>query len=39
MMIFRLLVIGFFSLTALSVFTYQGIEVLHAVADIFRARS
>ncbi len=39
MMIFRLIVIGFFSLTALSVFTYQGIEVFHAFADIFRTRS
>lgn len=39
MMILRLIVIGFFSLTALSVFTYQGVEVFHAVADIFRARS
>lgn len=39
MMILRFLIIGFFSLTALSVFTYQGVEVFHAVADIFRARS
>ncbi len=39
MMIFRFIVIGFFSLTALSVFSYQGVEVFHAVADMFRARS
>lgn len=39
MMILRFLIIGFFSLTALSVFTYQGVEVFHAVVDIFRARS
>ncbi len=39
MMIFRFIVIGFFALTALSAFTYQGIEVSHAIAELFRART
>ncbi len=38
-MIIRYIIVGFFSLTALSVFTYQGVEVFHAVADMLRSKS
>ncbi|BAC12274.1 hypothetical protein [Oceanobacillus iheyensis HTE831] len=38
-MIIRYIIVGFFSLTALSVFTYQGVEVFHAVSDILKSKS
>lgn len=33
---FRFLIIGFFSLSAVSMLTYQGIEIFHAFVDFFK---
>jgi hypothetical protein len=33
---FRFLMIGFFSLTAISFMFYQGVEFYHAFIDIFK---
>ena len=30
----RFLIIGMFSLTAMSLFLYQGIEIFHAIIDL-----
>ncbi len=35
---FRLLMIGFFSLSAVSLFTFQGIEITHAFMDYFKQK-
>jgi hypothetical protein len=32
----RFVMIGFFSLSAAGIFTYQGIETFHAFMDFFR---
>lgn len=34
----RFLIIGFFSLSAASIFTYQGIETFHAFMDLFKQK-
>lgn len=34
----RLIMIGMFSATALSLFSYQGFEILHAFMDYFRQK-
>ncbi len=34
----RFLLIGFFSLSAVSMFTYQGIEIFHAFVDYFKQK-
>ncbi len=36
MMWFRFIMIAMFSLTALSLFTYQGTEIYHAFMDFFK---
>lgn len=35
MLWFRMIMIGMFSLTALSLFSYQGIEMYHAFIEFF----
>lgn len=37
-MLFRFIMIGFFSLTAAGLFTYQGIEIYHAFMDFFKQK-
>ncbi|MGG3564529.1 hypothetical protein ABES03_23330 [Neobacillus rhizosphaerae] len=32
----RLIMVGFFSLTALSLLSYQSVEILHAFIDFFK---
>lgn len=32
----RFIIIGFLSLTSLSLFAYQGIEIFHAFMELFR---
>ncbi len=34
----RLLAIAFFSVSAVSIFTYQGIEITHALMDFFKKK-
>lgn len=34
----RLIMIGMFSATALSLFSYQGIEIFHAFMDYFKKK-
>lgn len=34
----RFLLIGFFSLSAVSMFTYQGIEIFQAFVDYFKQK-
>ncbi len=34
----RFLLIGFFSLSAISMFTFQGIEIFHAFMDYFKQK-
>ena len=34
----RFIIIGMFSATALSLFSYQGIEILHAFIDYFKPK-
>lgn len=34
----RYLIIGFFSLSAVSMLTFQGIEIFHAFMDYFRQK-
>jgi len=38
MMWMRMVLIGFFSLTALSIFSYQGIEFFHAFMDYYKQK-
>ncbi|MEH7093290.1 hypothetical protein [Neobacillus vireti] len=33
---FRLIIVGFFSFTAISLVSYQSIEIIHAVFDFIR---
>ncbi len=35
---FRLLMIGYFSLTAAGLLTFQGIEIYHAFIDFFKQK-
>lgn len=35
MVLVRFLIIGMFSITALSLFLYQGIEIFHSFQDFF----
>ncbi len=35
---FRLIMIAAFSLTAISLFTYQGTEIFHAFTDFFNKK-
>ncbi len=38
MFVLRMIPIVLFSVTALSLFTYQGIEIVHAFSDIFQKK-
>ena len=38
MMWTRFIIIGMFSATALSLFSYQGIEIFHAFLDYFKQK-
>ncbi|MEC2046485.1 hypothetical protein P9F81_06080 [Bacillus licheniformis] len=33
--IIRMVIIGLFSLTAINLFVFQGIEFMHAITDLF----
>ncbi|MFS2169920.1 hypothetical protein [Priestia megaterium] len=35
MLLVRMAMIGFFSLTALSLFSFQSVEIIHAIMDFF----
>jgi hypothetical protein len=37
-MLFRYIMIGFLSLTSLSLFTYQGIEIFQAFMELFKGK-
>jgi hypothetical protein len=34
----RYILIGFFSLTSLSIFTFQGIEIIQAFMEVFKEK-
>ncbi|SDI32584.1 hypothetical protein SAMN05216352_106263 [Alteribacillus bidgolensis] len=36
MMWFRLIMIGVFALTAVNIFSYQGIEIVYAITDFIK---
>jgi len=38
MMWMRFVIIGMFSLTALSLFSYQGIEIFNAFVDLYKQK-
>lgn len=38
MLMIRFLIIGFFSLSAASLFLFQGLEITHAFMDIFKQK-
>lgn len=38
MMWFRMIMIGMFSLTALSLFSFQGVEIYYAFLDFFHKK-
>ena len=35
MLLVRMAMIGFFSLTAISLFSFQSVEIIHAIMDFF----